>query len=103
MPRDRCGLLDMREMPAPLHHHKPRIRQPLVPQPGIGWRHDPVVAAPDDERRQFDAVQPLLKIGIEPARLPAELRPRKGFRSITSICSSLGVKARMRSAKDWSW
>ena len=39
-----------------------------------GRRHDLVVVAPDDQRRQFDAVQPLLEIGIEPARLPAELR-----------------------------
>ena len=41
--------------------------------PGIVRRHHLVLIAPDDERRQLDAMQPFLEIGIVPARLPAEL------------------------------
>ena len=40
-------------------------------------RHDLVVIAPDDQRRQFDAVQPFLEVGVEPARLPSEFRDRE--------------------------
>ena len=32
MARDERRLLDVREVPACLHHDEPRIRQPLAPQ-----------------------------------------------------------------------
>ena len=38
----------MREMPAFAHHDDARIWQPLMPQRGIGRRHDLVVVAPDE-------------------------------------------------------
>src|ERR1700746_68746 len=47
--------------------------QSLPPKHRICRRHDLVVVAPKNERRQLDAVQPLLKVRIKPARLPAEL------------------------------
>src|SRR5215469_8602222 len=82
--RDDGWLLDMREMPAFVDHHEACIRQAFTPQCRIGRRHDLVVVTPDDERRQFDAVQPLFKIGIEPAR--PSFATVKRLRSITSIC-----------------
>ena len=77
MAHDDSGLLDMWEVPALIHHDEARVRQALLPQRRVGRRHDLVIVAPDDQRRQLDAVQPLLKIRIKPARLPAELRHRK--------------------------
>ena len=100
MARDKRRVLDVREMPAPLHHHEVCIRQPLMPQRGVGRRHDLVVVAPNDKRRQFDAVQPFLQIGIVPRGCQPSFATVKRFLSITSICSSLGVNASRRSAKD---
>ena len=77
MARNERGMLDMRKMPTCLDHHHTRIGQPLAPQCSICGRHDFVVVAPDDQRRQSDAVQPFFEIGIESARLPAELRHRE--------------------------
>ena len=102
MARDCRGVLDMREMPALLDHDEPRIRQPLMPQRRIGRRHDLVVVAPDDERRELDAVQHFSRSGLNQRGCQPSFATVKRFLSITSICSSLGVSARMRSAKDWS-
>src|SRR2546422_5156626 len=71
---DERSLLDMREMPTLTYHDEPRIRQALTPQCRVRRRYDLVVVAPDNERWQLDPVKPFLKIRIEPARLPAELR-----------------------------
>jgi hypothetical protein len=51
MARDERGLLDMREVPAPIHHDEARVRQALLPQRRVGRRHDLVIVAPDDQRR----------------------------------------------------
>src|SRR6516162_7367409 len=77
MVRDKGGLLGMREMSALLHHDEASIWQTLAPEGCVRRRHDLVVVAPDYERRQLDPVQPLLEIGIEPARLPTKLRHSK--------------------------
>src|SRR6185437_5444797 len=71
------GLFDMRQMARPFDHDETRIGHSLAPQARIGGRHHLVVIAPHHQRRQLDAMQPFLEIGIEPARLPAELRRGK--------------------------
>jgi hypothetical protein len=40
MTRDESCVLDMRDMPAFIHHHEARIRQALAPQRRIRRRHD---------------------------------------------------------------
>ena len=77
MTRDDSGMLDMRQMPTLIHDDEARIRQALAPQCGVCRGHDLVVIAPENERRQFNAVQLLLKVRIKPAWLPTKLRDSK--------------------------
>ena len=74
MTRDESCVLDMREMPALIHHHEARIRQALTPQRRIRRRHDLVGVAPDD------IIDFLLHFtfGVEPA-----------FDHLTSVIRSL--------------
>ena len=77
MTRDDSGMLDMRQMPTLIHDDEAGIRQALAPQCGVCGGHDLVVIAPDNQGGQFDAMQPLLEVRIEPPRLPPKLRDRK--------------------------
>src|SRR5690349_6888274 len=72
MLRDESGMLDMWQMPALLDSDEPRGRQTVLPQHPIFGRHDLIVIAPYDERRQLDSVEPFFEIGVVPARLPSE-------------------------------
>ena len=100
MVRNESGLLDMREMPAPFHHDEPRIRQAFTPQRCIGRWHDLVVVAPNDQRRQLMRCSHFSRSGLYQRGCQPSFATVKRFLSITSICSSLGVNASRRSAKD---
>src|SRR4029450_10154478 len=65
------GLLDLGMMPGPLDHLEARAGNELAVGPPVRRLHDAVAGAPQDQRRNRDAPQPPLALGIVHIRMPA--------------------------------
>ena len=68
-----CALLDLREVPALRDDRDARARDQALVGEGVVLRKQPVVGAPDQQRRHVDPVQPFVQMRIVAARLPDQL------------------------------